>query len=103
MEQWAHLVVHAPAFEGSFWQQRYTDERVRLMYEQTVNSKVYPLHPAWLAIENELVKGIGYTIFRFLNKETNGGISTEDYSILAETDERIRRILEINQEVRYLG
>jgi len=52
---------------------------------------------------NELVKGIGYTIFRFLNKETNGGISTEDYSILAETDERIRRILEINQEVRYLG
>lgn len=102
MEQWAHLAVHAPAFEGSFWQQRYTDERVRLMYEQTVNSKVYPLHPAWLAIENELVKGIGYTIFRLLNKENNG-ITTEDYSILQETDERIKRIVEINQEVRYLG
>lgn len=101
MDGWAVNAVHAPAFESKFWQQRYTDERVRLMYEQTVNSKVYPLHPAWLAIENELVKGIGYTIFRFLNKETNGGISTEDYSILAETDERIRRILEINQEVRY--
>lgn len=102
MDGWAVTAVHAPAFESKFWQRRYTDERVRLMYEQTINSKIYPLHPAWLAIENELVKGIGYTIFRFLNKETNGGIGLDDYSILAETDERIRRILKINQEVRYL-
>ncbi|MGB4044856.1 MAG: hypothetical protein WBK22_02235, partial [Halanaerobiales bacterium] len=102
MDGWAVNAVHAPAFESKFWQQRHNDERVRLMYEQTINSKVYPLHPAWLSIENELVKGIGYTIFRLLNKENNG-ITTEDYSILQETDERIKRIVEINQEVRYLG
>lgn len=103
MYNWSVLAVHAPACEGRFWRKRHTDERVRIMYEQTVNSRIYPLHPAWLAIENELVKGIGYTIFRLLNKESYSGLRLEDYSMLQEADERIKRIVEINQEVRYLA
>lgn len=101
MGKWAILSDDAPAFEGNLWGKRTSDKRVRLMYEQTINSKIYPPHPAWLAIENELVKGIGYTLFRLLRKGCHKEIGIEDYSILGETDQRIKRILEINQEVRY--
>src|SRR5690606_8223396 len=60
LKKWIESTANVPVFETEFWQRRFSDERVKLMYEHTVNSRVYPAHPAWVAVENEMVKGVVY-------------------------------------------
>lgn len=85
-------IGNAPAFECEFWQKRFEDKRVKLMYEQTINSKIYPPHPAWIAVEDKIIKGIGFTLLDLIKKKETK-IDERTYSFLHKTDQEIKRIL----------
>ncbi|MFP4016920.1 MAG: extracellular solute-binding protein [Halanaerobiales bacterium] len=95
MIEWSSISSNAPAFECEFWQKRFNDERVKLLYQQTVNSRVYPPYPAWLAIEYEIIKGVGFTLLELISKQ-NTEIGSEAYTFLQKTDMKIKRILEMS-------
>ncbi len=94
MRTWIDEMNNVPAFMDKFWQKRFKDERVQLMYEQTINSTVYPPHPAWLAIENQIIKGVGYTLLDLI-KQKNTEITKESYTLLKKTDKNIKKILKL--------
>ncbi|HLV08591.1 MAG TPA: extracellular solute-binding protein [Halanaerobiales bacterium] len=90
---------NVPAFDDRFWQKRENDQRVRLMYEQTIKSKVYPVHPAWLSIENEIIAGLGNALVN-LEKNRDDIDDRELFSILKKTDDRIKKILKMCWELK---
>jgi len=99
MRRWVDEINNVPAFEDKFWEKRFEDERIRIMYEQTINSKIYPLHPAWIAIENELIKGV-YYIIKELIKRRNTELKKSDYAFLEKIEQNIKKIIELSWEVR---
>lgn len=98
MRKWVDNIDYVPAFEDEFWEKRVKDERISLMYEQTINSNIYPPHPAWMAIENELIKGVYYTIRELIRKGSTE-ISENAFSFLKEIDGNIKNILELCWEM----
>ncbi|HLV09922.1 MAG TPA: hypothetical protein VKY40_06930, partial [Halanaerobiales bacterium] len=87
------------AFEERFWQKIENDQRVRLMYEQTIKSRVYPGHPAWLSIENEIIAGLGHALVN-LEKNRDDIDDKELFSILKKTDDRIKQLLKMCWELK---
>ncbi|NLM96224.1 MAG: extracellular solute-binding protein [Halanaerobiaceae bacterium] len=99
VRRWVDELNNVPAFGDKFWEKRFEDERIRVMYEQTVNSMVYPLHPAWVTIENELIKGVYYTI-RELIRRGSTEIEDRDLAYLEKIDRNVKEILELSWEMR---
>lgn len=92
-------IGNVPAFDGAFWQKRYEDERVKLMYEQTLNSKVFPVHPAWISIENQIINAVGSILLNLVTKRS-AELEEKDYSLLKNTDQNIKKILKMSWEMK---
>ncbi|MFW5982035.1 MAG: extracellular solute-binding protein [Halanaerobiaceae bacterium] len=99
ISKWTNESGDISAYVDEFWQKKSFDKRVKLIYEQTINSKVFPAHPAWITIEDQLIKGLGQSIMELL-KRRDSTINKELYSILKNTDHRIQEIIKMSWEMR---
>jgi len=99
ISKWSNESGDVSAFEDEFWQKKSSDQRVKLMYQQTLNSKVFPAHPAWITIENQIIKGLGHTIIE-LFKKRDVTINKELYTLLKKIDRKIQEIIKMSWEVR---
>ncbi|MEJ6952610.1 extracellular solute-binding protein [Natronospora cellulosivora (SeqCode)] len=99
ISKWTYEMGNISAFKDEFWQKRVFDERIQLMYEQTVNSKVFPAHPAWITIEKQIIQGLGHAIVDLLKKR-DSSINDKIYSNLKKTDLKVQEIVKMSWEAR---
>ncbi|MFW5992081.1 MAG: extracellular solute-binding protein [Halanaerobiaceae bacterium] len=92
-------IGNVPAFEDEFWQKKNEDNRVKLMYEQTINSNIYPIHPAWISIEKQIINGVASILLSLVKNERND-LDEKELSLLEKTDQKIKKIINMSWEVK---
>lgn len=95
---WLEFTGGVPAFETDFWKKRFSDERIDTMYKMTINSDSYPLHPAWVSIENLLRIGISNYFWQLIEEDSHFSKNGIFY-ILQQTDISIQEILRMSWEL----
>ncbi|MFW6022674.1 MAG: extracellular solute-binding protein [Halanaerobiaceae bacterium] len=98
IDEYFETTGKVPAFESSFWQRRFEDERVQMMYGLTVNARSYPSYPAWATIENILSLGIAHGLWRLIDK-VDSEVDREVYTILQKADRDLLDLLNLSWEM----
>ncbi|MFP4198709.1 MAG: extracellular solute-binding protein [Halanaerobium sp.] len=99
INEWIAVTGKVPAFEVDFWQQKDVDQRIKTMYQQSINSKTYPPYPAWATIEKMLSTAVAHSIWELIDKNTTE-INSEAYSLLKKSDQNIKKLLKMSWEMR---
>ncbi|TDO95241.1 ABC-type glycerol-3-phosphate transport system substrate-binding protein [Halanaerobium saccharolyticum] len=99
INEWIRVTGKVPAFEVDFWQKRDVDQRINTMYQQSINSKTYPAHPAWATIEKILSTAVAHSIWELIDNN-NTEINEETFKLLKKADQNIRDLLKLSWEMK---
>ena len=99
INQWIKVTGKVPAFEVDFWKKRDIDQRINIMYQQSINSKTYSPHPSWATIEKILSTSVAHSIWELI-KNNSTEINQKTYNHLKESDQNIRDLLKLSWEMR---
>ncbi|MFW6287812.1 MAG: extracellular solute-binding protein [bacterium] len=98
LNKWQKITSGVPAFDYEFWQRRSTDKSVKTLYEMTVNSKSYPLHPIWTSIEDRLGTAISNSLWKIV-EDINIDRESSHIEVLRKHDREINDLLKMAWEM----